>query len=74
MRLIGRTLSPYVRRVAICLDLIGQPYENLSYALVVDAAAVRGFNPLGRGPSGRGFRRPTAVRPQPLHGVGTKPC
>jgi glutathione S-transferase len=50
MILIGRFLSPYVRRVAITLHLYGLAFEHRPWATVADADAIRRFNPVGRVP------------------------
>lgn len=51
MKLIGRTLSPFVRRVAVTLNVYGVPFESLALSTVTDAAAIRQSNPLGRVPA-----------------------
>lgn len=51
MQLVGRTLSPFVRRVAVTLSVYGMPYESLALSTVTDGAAIRGYNPVGRVPS-----------------------
>ena len=51
MKLIGRTLSPFVRRVAIALNLHGIAHENLALSTVTDGAAILDYNPVGRVPS-----------------------
>ena len=51
MKLIGRSLSPFVRRVAATLNLYGLPFEQLQLATSTDGAAIAGYNPLGRVPS-----------------------
>lgn len=51
MKLIGRSLSPFVRRVAATLNLYGLPFEQLALATTTDGAAIAGYNPLGRVPS-----------------------
>ena len=51
MQLIGRTVSPFVRRVAATLNLYGMPFENLPYATNTHAAEVARYNPLGRIPA-----------------------
>jgi len=51
MQLVGRTLSPFVRRVAATLNLYGLPFEALPLATTTDGAAIAGYNPLGRVPS-----------------------
>lgn len=51
MQLIGRTLSPFVRRVAVTLSVYSMPYESLALSTVTDGAAIRSYNPVGRVPS-----------------------
>ncbi len=51
MKLVGRTLSPFVRRVAVTLAVYGIPHENLALSTVTDGAAIKGYNPVGRVPS-----------------------
>ena len=51
MILIGRFLSPFVRRTAIVLNELGIDYEQRSLNTADDAAEIRSFNPLGRVPS-----------------------
>jgi len=52
MRLVGRDLSPYVRRVAIWCALQGRPVERMALAAMEPAAQdeLRGYNPLRRVP------------------------
>lgn len=51
MILIGRYLSPFVRRVAVSLKLTGQAFEHRPLSTVDDLAAVKQLNPLGRVPA-----------------------
>ena len=51
MILIGRDLSPFTRRVAISLALLGLPFERRQLSTATDAAEVRRYNPLGRVPA-----------------------
>lgn len=51
MILIGRNRSPFVRRVAASLNLLGLHYTQRPFSTVADAADIRGFNPLGRVPA-----------------------
>jgi glutathione S-transferase len=51
MQLIGRTLSPFVRRVALAMDLGGIPYEQLALSTANDADKIKEFNPLSRVPA-----------------------
>jgi glutathione S-transferase len=52
MQLIGRFSSPYVRRVAITMEIYGLEYDHLNVMPFGDEKdAVRKFNPLGRVPA-----------------------
>ena len=51
MQLVGRLLSPFVRRVAATLNLYGMPFEALPLSTVTDGAAIAAINPLGRVPA-----------------------
>jgi glutathione S-transferase len=51
MILIGRYTSPFVRRVAISLRLLGMAYEHKAISTISDGPAVRAYNPLGRVPA-----------------------
>ncbi len=51
MQLIGRTLSPFVRRVAVTLNIYGMPFESLALSTMTDADTIRRSNPLGRVPA-----------------------
>ncbi|WP_119418389.1 glutathione S-transferase family protein [Desertibaculum subflavum] len=51
MILIGRYLSPFVRRVAVSLQLAGLSYEHRALSTVDDLAEVKKLNPLGRVPA-----------------------
>ncbi|HKU99903.1 MAG TPA: glutathione S-transferase family protein [Vineibacter sp.] len=51
MILVGQYDSPYVRRVAISLHLLGLPFERDTRSVFADAEAMRRINPLGRIPS-----------------------
>lgn len=51
MQLIGRTMSPFVRRVAVTLNLYGVAFESLPLSTMSDGAAIRQSNPLGRVPA-----------------------
>ena len=50
MKLIGRTVSPYARRLAITMRPWGMRYENEPVP-VADQARLRSYNPLGRIPA-----------------------
>lgn len=50
MKLIGRAQSPFVRRVAVAMDLLGIPYE-LEPVPIAEQDRVRRYNPVGRVPA-----------------------
>lgn len=50
MILIGMLDSPFVRRVAISLDLLGYTYEHRSWSVGREFEKIREFSPLGRTP------------------------
>ncbi|MDQ4626271.1 glutathione S-transferase [Janthinobacterium lividum] len=51
MKLIGMLDSPYVRRVAICLQLQGVSYEHLPLSVFRNMDAVREINPVIKVPT-----------------------
>ena len=51
MILIGMFDSPFVRRVAISMQLLGIDFEHRNWSVGRDQAAIREFNPLGRVPT-----------------------
>ncbi|GAA0568749.1 glutathione S-transferase family protein [Caenispirillum bisanense] len=51
MILVGRNLSPFTRRVAISLQLIGLPFERRELATATQMDEIRTYNPLGRVPA-----------------------
>lgn len=51
MILIGRDLSPFVRRTATVLNLLGLSYERRTLNTNDDADELRTYNPLGRVPA-----------------------
>lgn len=51
MILIGRMASPYVRRTAILLDLLGIEFEHKPLSAIVEQERLRRFNPIGRVPA-----------------------
>jgi glutathione S-transferase len=51
MILVGQYDSPYVRRVAISLHLLGLPFERDTRSVFADAEGMRRINPVGRIPS-----------------------
>jgi glutathione S-transferase len=51
MLLIGMLDSPFVRRVAVAMKLLGLPYEHRSWSVGRDFEKIRAHNPLGRVPT-----------------------
>jgi len=51
MQLVGRLLSPFVRRVAATLHVYAMPFESLPLSTLSDGVAIKGYNPVGRVPS-----------------------
>jgi glutathione S-transferase len=51
MILVGQYDSPYVRRVAVSLRVLGFTYEHDARSVFADFDAMRALNPLGRIPS-----------------------
>src|SRR3954464_10226841 len=51
MLLVGQYDSPYVRRGAVSLHLLGTPFERRPLSVFGDFGAVRRRNPLGRVPA-----------------------
>lgn len=51
MQLVGQFDSPYVRRVAVSLHLLGLPFTRNIMSVFADAAEMRRVNPLVRIPS-----------------------
>jgi glutathione S-transferase len=51
MILIGRNLSPFVRRVAVTLKLLDLPFEQKPLSTATDAKEICAFNPLSRVPA-----------------------
>ena len=51
MILIGMFDSPFVRRVAVSMDLLGVRFEHRDWSVGKDQARIREFNPLGRVPT-----------------------
>src|SRR3981189_1071404 len=50
MILIGMFDSPFVRRVAVSMNLLGMPFEHRNWSVGKDFELIRQFNPLGRVP------------------------
>jgi glutathione S-transferase len=51
MILIGMFDSPFVRRVAVSMNLLGMPFEHRNWSIGKDFDRIRQFNPLGRVPT-----------------------
>ena len=51
MILIGMFDSPFVRRVAVSMHMLGIPFEHRNWSVGKDFDRIRGFNPLGRVPT-----------------------
>ncbi len=51
MQLIGMLDSPYVRRVAICLDTMGIPFEHKAVSVFADFDEFKIINPVVKAPS-----------------------
>jgi len=49
--LVGQYDSPFVRRVAISLQLLGEPFTRDTRSVFADGPALRQINPLGRIPA-----------------------
>src|SRR6202171_531909 len=43
--------SPFVRRVAVSMNLLGMPFEHRNWSVGKDFELIRQFNPLGRVPT-----------------------
>jgi glutathione S-transferase len=50
MQLIGHYDSPFVRRVAVAMQLLGLPYEHVAWSVFADADRIARYNPLRRVP------------------------
>lgn len=51
MILIGMFDSPFVRRVAVSMNLLKLPFEHRNWSIGKDFEVIRQFNPLGRVPT-----------------------
>ncbi len=51
MILIGRNMSPFVRRTAASLNLLGLHYVQRPFSTAQNGEEIRSFNPLGRVPA-----------------------
>src|SRR5262245_20220586 len=51
MVLIGMFDSPFVRRVAVSMKLLGFPFEHRNWSVGKDQGEIRKYNPLGRVPT-----------------------
>lgn len=49
--LVGRLLSPYVRRIAVTFNLYGMPFERLVLSAIDDEEERERINPVGRVPA-----------------------
>lgn len=50
MILVGRYMSPYVRRVAVAMQVLDLPYERVVVNAITEPDRVRSYNPIGRVP------------------------
>ena len=50
MILVGRYMSPFVRRVGVTMHTLGLPFEHRSLSTLQDAEAIRQYNPMGKVP------------------------
>src|SRR6187551_2127448 len=51
MKLIGMLDSPYVRRVAVCLDVLGVPFEHEAVSVFSTFERFREINPVVKAPT-----------------------
>ena len=51
MKLIGRYLSPFTRRVAVSAKILGLPFEHLDLSTATQADEIRKYNPMVRVPT-----------------------
>ncbi|WP_375294152.1 glutathione S-transferase N-terminal domain-containing protein, partial [Klebsiella pneumoniae] len=51
VKLIGRYMSPFVRRVGVSLHLLDVPFTNEPLSVLTDSLKIRGYSPLGRLPA-----------------------
>ena len=51
MKLIGMLDSPYVRRVAVCLDVLGVPFEHEAVSVFSHLERFREINPVVKAPT-----------------------
>lgn len=51
MKLIGRYMSPFVRRVGVSLHLLDIPFTNEPLSVLTDSLKIREYSPLGRVPA-----------------------
>jgi glutathione S-transferase len=51
MILVGMFDSPFVRRVAVSMNLLQMPFEHRNWSVGKDFELIRQFNPLGRVPA-----------------------
>jgi len=50
LQLIGRDLSPFVRRTATVIEVLGLPYERIEVATMTDPKSAIPYNPMARVP------------------------
>jgi glutathione S-transferase len=50
MILVGRYVSPFVRRVGVVLQTLGMPYEHKSLSTAKEVEAIKAFNPIAKVP------------------------
>ena len=50
MILVGRYMSPFVRRVGVTMHTLGLPFEHRSLSTLQDTEAIRQYNPMGKVP------------------------
>jgi len=51
VKLIGRYMSPFVRRVGVSLHLLDIPFTNEPLSVLTDSLKIREYSPLGRLPA-----------------------
>lgn len=51
VQLIGMYDSPFVRRIAVSMELLGLPFEHRNWSVGRDADKIRQYSPLGRVPA-----------------------
>ena len=71
MILVGQMDSPFVRRVAVTLNLYAMPFEREIISVYGDADAVRKINPLGKVPAVPALTHLINKRPELFPGGGS---